>query len=443
MKTSATPLFGTDGIRGPVGTYPFTHQGIQRIAAGLATWMLQQSLNQPVLIARDTRPSGPMIADWIHDTLHTYNIPTLDAGVLPTPAVVLLPDYYDYHYAIVVSASHNKAHDNGIKIIHARQGKLPPDHEAAIQRAIDLLDIAPANIKLPTQNLRTTINAHQTYISCLQTRYHLPDLTGKKLVLDGAHGASSMLAYQLLSSAGAQIIHLDYPIDGARINDMCGATNPAGLQQTVIQHCAYLGIAFDGDGDRLILVDAHGHIRHGDDILALLLHHPLYRNTPAVIGTIMSNQGLQQAVLSLGKQFIRTPVGDAHVAAALPAHQALLGGEPSGHIMVSNGGPTGDALIALIQVLTTLDHLQGQWPPFHRYPHEIQSLSGVHIIDLDQEPYASIIHEAQNHIPGGRLVIRYSGTEKNTLRIMIEANTQTDILACQKYLHHHLLPYIS
>ena len=264
------------------------------------------------------------------------------------------------------------------------------------------------------------------------TEYFPGMLTGLTIVLDVAHGATYQVAPEIFSRLGAQVIAINHEPDGYNINKACGALHLTSLQESVTRFQADIGFAFDGDGDRVIAVNRHGIVKNGDDILALLLEHPDYESVPEIVGTIMTNQGLVPFLKEKNKQLIRTSVGDKYIAEQLTKKQLLLGGEPSGHIILQNMINTGDGILVALKLLETLQHTEN-WDleTFTPFPQVMLNIPVAHKRDLNELPYRTIIDAAEQQLPEGRILVRYSGTEL-LLRVMVESNTHTGAMqACQ------------
>jgi phosphoglucosamine mutase len=415
MKTT---LFGTDGIRANVGTFPLDEQTLPLLGKALGTWIITKyGTSATVLLAHDTRLSS----DWLKTTLLSgllqYPVHITDAYVLPTPAVFNLIHQSSYYNAgIVISASHNPYHDNGIKIMDARTGKITDEDQDHITH---LLTSPRSSILFGTYTLWP--EASRRYNDALMKAFEPHFLQGKKIVLDCANGATATIAPTLFKAYGAQVIGINTTPNGANINDSCGATYVAPLQRTVLAHQADIGFAFDGDGDRVIAVSRDGTVKNGDDLLALLSHHPAYTHAPTIVSTIMANQGLEAYLQEHGKMLLRTSVGDKYVTEKLLSLQLPLGGEQSGHIILRDYLLMGDGIFAALRIAQTLIYLNN-WSmhTFTKYPQFLINIPITKRVDLTASPYAELIEENQQLIAPGRLVIRYSGTEP-LLRIMAEA----------------------
>lgn len=429
-------LFGTDGIRGRVGTGWFTPERLIQLGNALALWAIQRyGKNAHILMLHDTRESCSWIKQTLQHVLTYHNIRICDAHVLPTPAAWhLMQQQPLFDCALVISASHNPYFDNGIKIIDRISGKLSRQDEECI---VHLLD-QPIPTPVPSSShVSTYTEAEDSYCSAIMTQLSI-QLTGKVIVLDTAHGATYRVAEKIFSAYGAHVIMLNNSPNGSNINDRCGSTDLAQLQQTVITSGAALGFAFDGDGDRVVAVNREGIVKDGDDLLALLLTHPHYQATTTVVGTVMSNQGFEQYLRHHNKQLIRTAVGDKHVAERLLQDDLPLGGEPSGHIIMRDLLGTGDGIFVALRTLEAII-ATNNWSmtTFTKYPQIIINVPTTHRKDLTHAPLRDLITEAQQQLGDGRVIVRFSGTE-SCLRVMVEASTAEQAQLVGNQLAHHL-----
>ena len=389
-------LFGTDGIRGTVGASLFTPENIPNLGTAIGHWLVGKfPAPITVLIGHDTRESCGWIKAALQTGLSQIPITVIDGGVLPTPTVLQRVRQNNYTCGIVISASHNPYHDNGVKIM-SPSGKISLDDELEISRLYSVRGECFAK-----QNVSNHIE--------------------RTIVLDCANGATYQLAPEQFRAAGYRVVTIHDQPNGKNINDNCGALHPESLQQTVLAHNAHLGFAFDGDGDRVIAVNSRGEIKDGDDLIALLLSHPTYANTPTVVGTIMTNRGFELYLEQNGKQLIRANVGDKYVAEQLETHNLLIGGEPSGHVILRDHLPTGDGIFCALRVVEAVK-LSNNWglDTFTKFPQVMINVRVKERKDLNAEPLAGLIAAAHAALGPGRLVIRYSGTEP-LLRIMAEA----------------------
>lgn len=429
-------FFGTDGIRAPIGTAPFTQQCLPALAQAISAWLTmtyaRASEKPRVIIMHDTRNACAYIKSIFKMVFLSQAIDVYDAGVVPTPAATYLLQKFNADCAVIISASHNPWHDNGIKIIdHA--GKLHQDAETCISGLIGRLP--PLEIKYHNLGSEVYIDGAREYLNALVPLFNEQFLSKTKVVLDCAHGATSVVAPKIFELFGAQVIPLHNNPDGFNINHECGSLSLVALQKAVTQECADIGFAFDGDGDRVIAINRDGIIKNGDDILALLSTHPDYQSQPSIIGTIMSNVGFESWLHKQHKILIRAAVGDKYVAQKLDEYTALLGGEQSGHIILKNYTNTGDGILVALKILQTMLLRDNKnFETFTHYPQVLLTVPVKRMCDLSESPYHQLIQTAQQQMPLGRICVRYSGTEKNMLRIMVESEVLQDADA----IAHHL-----
>ncbi|MBA3954020.1 phosphoglucosamine mutase [Candidatus Dependentiae bacterium] len=414
-------LFGTDGIRGPVGTYPFTPEGVKVLGKALGAWSQEKyGSHASILIGHDTRESCTWIKDALTAGLLHYPITIYDAGVLPTPAIsYLVSSNSSFNCGIVISASHNVYSDNGLKIHDTLTGKLTADDELRISELIR--SFSSAYLQDTTYGvLKKYPDAYSLYLNALLTNFKSMILTGKKIVLDVANGATYKLAPAVFEALGATVITLNNKPTGININENCGALHLEGLQKAVIDTHATIGFAFDGDGDRIMAVSGNGIVKDGDDILALLSNHPAYAHLDTLVGTVMTNQALEVFLHKRDKKLIRTAVGDKYIAQALTAHSLFLGGEPSGHIILRDKNKTGDGILVALRIIEALEHTDN-WDmvTFLKYPQITLNIKVKRKKSLEEEPLLSLIEESKKQLRAGRLLVRYSGTEP-LLRVMVE-----------------------
>lgn len=419
MKTN---IFGTDGIRGPIGIEPLTTESLIRLGMVIGNWATQKYaiMHTPltILLGHDTRESCSLVKSALQTGLLHNNVIIHDAHVVPTPAIMQhLEQSKQYHLGIVISASHNPYYDNGIKIVD-RNGKLSLEDELAISSLYYAL-----NVTQPYQNLGqiyaypTLANSYQKKIISL-----FPEnfLSGIKVALDYAHGATYKTALHIFSALGAHVVSINDKPNGKNINNNCGALHLESLQQAVIEHQADAGFAFDGDGDRVIAVNKQGIVKNGDDILALLMHHPLYIQEKTIVGTVMSNQGFQAYVEHHNKKLIRVNVGDKYIAQLLEKDQLMVGGEQSGHIILRDYLNTGDGIFTALRVLESIISTKNwQMETFEKYPQVLINVPVASKKDLNTPFFKELLHHHESQLKGGRLLVRYSGTE-SLVRVMVE-----------------------
>lgn len=412
-------LFGTDGIRARVGTFPFTDHDLIKLGRAIGIWATEKYGNNPrLLIGHDTRESTSFMINALTIGLLESPVSLFNTGILPTPAIIKLATLDpNIDSAIIITASHNPYHDNGIKLVDKHAGKLSTSDEEMISE----LFYKNSEIAHEIQGkIHALSDAQESYTKALLSYFAPQFLSGKKIILDCAHGATSEVAPIIFQSLGATVHAISNQPNGRNINDQCGATHPGLLARIVIEENADIGFAFDGDGDRVVAVNKQGAIKDGDDILALLLDHPIYALQPTLVCTIMSNAGLDEFVKNKQKNIIRTPVGDKHVSAELKSKNLLIGGEQSGHILLADFLNSGDGIFAALRIceVAAASH---NWD-LVSFDHMAQIMINVPVEykrDLKDPELQEIIAAAKAQLGEGALVIRYSGTE-NILRIMIQ-----------------------
>ncbi|MGI9166356.1 MAG: phosphoglucosamine mutase [Pyrinomonadaceae bacterium] len=448
MSTSPRrKLFGTDGVRGPAGHFPLDAATIRTLGTSLAVH-LQETLGHPpvIVIGRDTRESGPELEQALVDGATAGGAECKSAGVITTPGVAYLARTLDADAGVVISASHNPYEDNGVKIFAPSGRKLDDETERLIESDIFA---SPDERRWKTEKGKSQNPGDLG--PQLRTRYldFLANEIGKglllknfRLVLDCANGAASHLAPSLFERLGAHVIATNNIPDGRNINRDCGSLHIESLQQKVIAEKADLGVAFDGDADRSLFVDAKGRYVDGDGtlwVLANYLHARSELNNGVVVATVMSNIGLEIALRSRGMSIVRTDVGDKYVLDELIRSAASLGGEQSGHIIFPRLSLAGDGMITTICLLRAMSEQRQSLPEltggFERYP---QILVNVEVLEkrpfADVESIQKLVRETESRLGDrGRLLLRYSGTEP-LARVMIEGESQSEIEALAKNL---------
>jgi phosphoglucosamine mutase len=413
-------LFGTDGVRGAVGEF-LTPDLAVRLGRAAA---LECEADRPqVLIIRDTRESGPMLEEALAAGIASGGGDALLGGVLPTPAASILVRRLGLDLAGVVSASHNPFHDNGIKFLDAGGTKLGDGAEAAIEGRLEEAGGSEVG------RVRTLEGAFDDYLRELRTAFSL-DLSGRKVALDCANGATYRAAPAIFERFGAEVDAIAAEPDGTNINLDCGATAPKGLAERVAGSDAEIGFAFDGDGDRVIAVDGRGTIRDGDELIALAARHLSDRGelTGGVAVTVMTNYGFHQALGADGIEIAETKVGDRYVMEALQAREWNLGGEQSGHIIWTDFTPTGDGIAAALLAMRALgDRRLEDVEPFERLPQRLENVTVADRSAIDgAEALWSAVEEENGKLEGrGRVLVRASGTEP-LLRVMVEAPDEAE-----------------
>lgn len=427
--------FGTDGIRGTVGTAPITPDFVLKLgfAAGRVLSAKAASAGQAshptVLIGKDTRISGYMLESALESGFSAAGVNVLLVGPMPTPAVAYLTRALRLSAGIVISASHNPFNDNGIKFFDGRGEKLSDAIESEIETAIDqpMQCVASADLG----KARRLDDASGRYIEfCKNTFPSSLSLRGVKLVIDCAHGASYHVAPPVFHELGAEIAVMGHEPDGFNINSGVGATHPQALAERVMREQADYGIALDGDGDRLIMVDRSGTVFDGDQLLYAIvkdrLRHVSVEAVQGVVGTLMTNLGFEHAMHRLHIDFRRAKVGDRYVMEMLKETGWLLGGESSGHILCLDQHTTGDGIVSALQVLAAIvrfhQPLAALVKEFERYPQTLINVPMPAGADWQKAPgVTQACADAQKQLAEqGRLLIRPSGTEP-VVRVMVEA----------------------
>ena len=430
--------FGTDGVRGRVGQPPMTVDFALRLASAAARVLAPQG--GTVLIGKDTRLSGYMFEAALEAGFTAAGANVLLAGPLPTPAVAYLCRQLGADFGIVISASHNLYDDNGIKIFAAGGEKLTDEQEVAIEA---LLDEPP--VTLESTGLGRARRVDQARVDYQEfCKAMLPagtTLAGFKLVIDCAHGAAYKVAPRVLAELGAEIIPIGCSPNGRNINQGCGSTHPELLATTVTGVGASMGVALDGDGDRCVLVDEQGTLVDGDQLLYVLARDAQARGElrGPVVGTAMSNLGLEQALDALGISFLRAAVGDRYVMSMLKANGGELGGETSGHVINLAKTSTGDGLATALQVLGVMQRtgepLSALVAGMQRMPQTMINVRVGRRIDCDTVPEIRQEKAAVEAELGtrGRVVLRASGTEP-LIRVMVEAAAAAEALSMAERL---------
>lgn len=428
--------FGTDGIRGKVGESPITPEFVMRLgyAAGRVLTGMESNLakdaHPAVLIGKDTRISGYMLEAALEAGLSAAGVDVLMTGPMPTPAVAYLTRALRAQAGIVISASHNPFYDNGIKFFSSQGTKLPDDIENAIEAELEKPMQVMESAKLG--KARRVKDAEGRYIEfCKSTFPNTLDLRGLKIVLDCAHGATYHVAPPVFHELGAEIIVIGNQPDGININAGVGSTHPEALQAAVLAHQADLGIAFDGDGDRVMMVDKLGQLLDGDQLLYIIAvaRYEAGQLQGGVAGTLMTNLALEHKLKSKQIPFERAQVGDRYVLELLNQQQWQLGGENSGHILTLDKHSSGDGIIAALQVLQALlqrgKTLTQMRSELELYPQVLINVKTSKKIDLKQNSaiQAAVISAENELADSGRVLLRASGTEPK-IRVMVEGENQ-------------------
>ncbi len=431
--------FGTDGIRGRVGDAPITPDFMMRLgyAAGRVLTSIESNLakgaHPAVLIGKDTRISGYMLEAALEAGLSAAGVDILLTGPMPTPAVAYLTRALRAQAGIVISASHNPFYDNGIKFFSSLGTKLPDNIEHAIEAELEKPMQVMESSKLG--KARRIGDAAGRYVEfCKSTFPNNLDLRGLKIVLDCAHGATYHVAPPVFHELGAEIITIGNKPDGLNINEQVGSTHPEALRKAVLEHQADLGIAFDGDGDRVMMVDSNGQLLDGDQLLYIitLARHNNATLQGGVVGTLMTNLALEHKFAALNIPFVRAQVGDRYVLEQINQNGWQLGGENSGHILVLDKHSSGDGIIAALQVLQALvesnKSLAQLAADLTLYPQVLINVKTAQKIDLaNHAQIQASVHAAEKALAGrGRILLRASGTEP-LIRVMVEGENQLQV----------------
>ena len=417
--------FGTDGVRGKVGTYPITPDFALKLGWAAGKVLASQG-SRTVLIGKDTRISGYMLESALEAGLAAAGLTAAFTGPMPTPAVAYLTRTFRLEAGIVISASHNPYYDNGIKFFSAEGTKLPDNIEEAIEAMLDQPMDCVESAELG--KARRINDAAGRYIEFCKSTFpaHL-GLDGYKIVVDCANGATYHIAPNVLRELGAEVIEIGATPDGININEKCGATDVKALQEKVLETKADVGLAYDGDGDRIMMVDHLGNKVDGDQILFIIAREALRSGQlkGGVVGTLMSNMSLEIALKMLGVPFVRANVGDRYVLEKMVEHGWTLGGENSGHIIIADKNTTGDGIIASLAVLSamvqhrlSLNELASAVKLFPQVLINVRFAGGAN--PLESEAVKAVAADVEKRLEGkGRILLRKSGTEP-LIRVMVE-----------------------
>ena len=424
-------LFGTDGIRGVAGEFPLDQETVRKIGAAFAEVFDTRLGRQPRFISgRDTRESGPEIEAAFHAGA---GLTGESAGVITTPGVAFLTKEFSFDAGIVISASHNPFHDNGIKLFLPSGEKIAENVENAIEETVAI--IPRSDLQPPDVLANRVVEFRSAYLRHIAGNFSELDLAGVTIVADCANGAASELAPDLFRRFGADVTAINASPDGRNINEDCGSLHLEKLRSAVIHEKADFGVAFDGDADRALFVDETGALVDGDATLWILANHLKQvggLGSGKVVATVMSNIGLERAFDNVGIELIRTSVGDKYVLDELLCSGSEVGGEQSGHIILPKASLVGDGMMTALFVLQAIQEQAGKFSEAHagfaKYP---QILVNVRV--REKRPFyqvsaiANAANEIENNLRGeGRLLLRYSGTE-NLARVMIEGKDQSEI----------------
>jgi len=425
-------FFGTDGIRTLIGTSPLTIQELPKLGYAIAQWAFEKNHYAPsILLAHDTRSSCHFIKAALKSGLLLNDCKIFDALALPTPTACMLTRMNKaFNCGIIITASHNPSQYNGLKIVDEHGSKIRNTDQKRILEIFNRINLSSVDHTHVGNDFRA-LNPGEPYIHTLSTYFNELFLQGKTIVLDCAHGATSTLAPHIFRTFGANVITIHATPDGQNINKECGSLFPKSLIDAVKTHKADAGFAFDGDGDRVIAVNRHGQLKDGDDLLALLTHHPIFEHTSAIIGTTFSNEGLNKYLATQNKKLIRTDVGDQHVVEEMHNRKLNLGGEPAGHIIMSHYLDSSDGIYTALMILDSIIQTSNwDMTTFEHYPQVLVNVPFNQKLELNQAPITEILAKNHKDYPAARFVIRYSGTEP-LLRILVESEERqsADLLA--------------
>ena len=421
--------FGTDGIRGRVGESPITAEFMLKLGWAAGKVFSNEGRGH-ILIGKDTRVSGYMFESALEAGLASAGVDVSLLGPMPTPAIAYLTRTFNASAGIVISASHNLYQDNGVKFFSSDGAKLDEAVEAAIEARLDTtMQMVPSDQIGKVSRISDAAGRYIEFCkSCFDGQLNL---RGMKIVLDCANGATYHIAPSVLSELGAEVIELGTDPDGFNINADGGSTNPENLRQLVLSVKAHLGIALDGDGDRVIMVDAKGEIVDGDELLFIIAaaRDRMSTLTGGVVGTQMSNFGLEEALDQRKIPFVRAAVGDRNVLSELLSRKWILGGESSGHILCLDLTTTGDGIISALQVIAAMLEsgmtLSEQKSQMNKYPQHMINVECQSEIDLvSASPVTRAIASTEDKLGGrGRVLLRPSGTEP-VVRVMVEGEDE-------------------
>ena len=421
--------FGTDGIRGRVGVDPITPAFMLKLGWAAGKYFARnapEGQRAKVLIGKDTRISGYMFESSLEAGFVAAGVDVALLGPMPTPAIAYLTRTFHAQAGIVISASHNAFHDNGIKFFSGSGSKLPDDVELEIEDQIDQVMTTVDSSQLG--KVTRIGDASGRYIEyCKSTVPNGFSLSGLDVVVDCAHGATYQVAPAVLRELGATVHEIGVSPDGLNINEKVGSTSPAKLRATVIERRADLGIAFDGDGDRVLFVDSDGNLVDGDELLFIIAqdHKRVTGECEGIVGTLMTNYGFELAVESMGIPFVRAKVGDRYVKEKMQEHGWKFGGESSGHIICSDVSTTGDGIVAALKVLFAVvssgSTLRALREGMQKLPQTMINVQVAKKFDLDESSeLQEAVASAEAKLAGsGRVLLRPSGTEP-VIRVMVE-----------------------
>lgn len=425
-------FFGTDGIRGTVGQHPINPEFMLKLGWAAGKVFSEQGQSK-VLIGKDTRISGYMFESALEAGLSASGVDTLLLGPMPTPAVAYLARTFTDAAGIVISASHNPFHDNGIKFFSTNGTKLPDETELAIEAYLEKPMEMVSSAKIG--KTRRVEDARGRYIEfCKSTISRANTLRGLTIVVDCANGATYKMAPDVFEELGANVIPINCAPDGLNINLECGSTHVDSLVKAVLEKGADLGVAFDGDGDRVIMVDHKGEVVDGDELLFIICqgkHHRQEMNG-GVVGTLMTNFGLEMALKEMGVDFVRAKVGDRYVMEQLKARNWYVGGESSGHIVCLDKTTTGDGIVSALQVIEAMVCQEKSLSELKKGMNKLpQTMINVRLQEkrdlVSHNKVQAAVNEVEAQLDGrGRVLLRPSGTEP-LIRVMVEGDNAQEV----------------
>lgn len=429
-------FFGTDGIRGEANVAPMTPETALRVGMAVAA---KFGRDERIVVGKDTRLSGYLLESALASGICAVGADVMFVGPLPTPGIAYITTSLRAAAGVVISASHNAYQDNGIKLFAGSGFKLPDSVESEIEALVLGDEVESMRARGSAIGRADRLDdAAGRYITHL--KYGFPsryDLDGLKIVVDCAHGAAYKVAPAVLAELGAEVIPIGVDPDGLNINEGVGAMHPEVISRAVVEHGADIGLALDGDADRLVACDERGQMLDGDVIMAMCARDLRQRGEltgGAVVATVMSNLGLERSLEEVGLQLVRTPVGDRYVVEAMRTGGYNLGGEQSGHLLFTDMATTGDGMVAALQVLTIMRRTGSPVSQLAtvmtRLPQLLVNIKVARKEPLNRLPKLSkIIRQCENELSGrGRVLVRYSGTEKK-LRVMVEGDDEVQLKA--------------
>ena len=428
-------LFGTDGIRGKANIYPMTCEVALKLGRAVTHYFQSQRMDRPLIVlGKDTRRSCYMLEQAFSAGVCSQGGEVILTGPLPTPGVAFVTRSMRAEAGVVISASHNEYSDNGIKIFDANGYKLPDEVELTLEKMVLDTSLIPVQVGPDLGSAKRLDEVIGRYIVHVKSVFNEKyDLEGMRIVLDCANGAAYKVAPMVFSELGADVFTVGTNPNGTNINNKCGSLYPETCQRDIKKYRADLGICLDGDADRVVVIDGDGEIIDGDALIGILskLHFDKKEigKSAEIVGTVMSNLGLEKYIQSLGLGFHRTKVGDRYIVEYMKSSGALIGGEPSGHILFQNHSTTGDGIVAALKVIESMKFynksLKELKADVKLYPQVIKNVPVRRKPPIDEvKEIKDAISDCEKKLDGrGRILIRYSGTE-SLARIMVEAESK-------------------